>query len=88
MTIRLGVLPYGPSDSCRDLRNALVEAFANINEVTPRMINTQNSEFRGRALGRRNRHRGSDQRKDQSDHPLHPADPPRAGRRYARKVHL
>ena len=48
MTIRLGVLPYGPSDSCRDLRNALVEAFAEISEVTPRLIKIQNSAFRGR----------------------------------------
>lgn len=48
MTIRLGVLPYGPSDSCRDLRDALNVAFRENNQVTPRLIKTQNSEFRGR----------------------------------------
>ena len=48
MTIRLGVLPYGPSDSCRALRDALVAAFADNARVTPRMIRAENSAFQGR----------------------------------------
>lgn len=48
MTIRLGVLPYGASDSCRALRDALVAAFQSNNQVAPRMLRHENSDFRGR----------------------------------------
>lgn len=49
MTVRLGVLPYGASDSCRALRDALVEAFREVTDVAPRMIKFENSAFQGRS---------------------------------------
>lgn len=49
MTIRLAVLPYGPSDSCVSLRDSLVAAFANNREVAPRKLKSENSNFQGRA---------------------------------------
>lgn len=48
MSIRLGILPYGVSESCRELKAALNQAFAEVVGVTPRMIKLENSIFRGR----------------------------------------
>ncbi|MCS5736790.1 hypothetical protein, partial [Herbiconiux daphne] len=49
MTLRLGVLPYAASDSCRVLRDALVSAYQGDARVAPRMIKFENSNFRGRS---------------------------------------
>lgn len=46
---RIAILPYGPSDSCTALRDALIAAFSDSNEVTVRKLRSDNSSvFRGR----------------------------------------
>lgn len=49
MTTRIGILPYGPSDSCVALRDALRTAFAGNRDVNVVLIRSSNSQFRGRS---------------------------------------
>lgn len=50
MTTRIGILPYGPSDSCAALRNALTEVYSNNNDINVRLLRSgNNSVFRGRS---------------------------------------
>lgn len=49
MTTRIGILPYGPSDSCVALRDALRAEFSGNRDVNVVLIRSSNSQFRGRA---------------------------------------
>lgn len=49
MTTRIAILPYGPSESCVALRNALQARFAGNNNFNVRLLrSSDNSVFRGR----------------------------------------
>lgn len=45
---RLAILPYGPSNSCLALRDALVQRFADVRNISPLLLKSQNSVFMGR----------------------------------------
>lgn len=50
MTTRIAILPYGPSDSCTALRNALQQSFLDNSAVNIRKLRSDDSSaFRGRA---------------------------------------